>query len=402
MTAALHPAADLPLQGLRVLDIAQGFAGPYCAQMLGLQGAQVTKVEPPGGDWIRTIGGAVGDMTAWTIVANANKRSVCLNAKQPEARSALRRMAETTDVLVHNYRPGVAERLGLGYEDLARVNPRLVYVAVTGFGPGSERAGSDSVFQAFTGLANQNRDEAGLPRRVPVLLPDTATGIYAANAVAIALYAREKTGRGRELQVSMLQSCAALQASSILDACLFGAEDRPPSTVPSGIFSTNDGFMTVTCMSDAMFKRLVTVAGLAQYADDPRLSTIAGRQQHADEINAAVQGQLRQDTTAHWLDKFGPNDVLCSEVQDYQRFRDSPEAQQDRAFVALRQAGVGEVPVARVPCAGGMESIAPCPHVGQHTEQVLHELQMSSADVRALLDSGGAVQWRAESGSKHG
>jgi crotonobetainyl-CoA:carnitine CoA-transferase CaiB-like acyl-CoA transferase len=396
MAEAPSSLANLPLAGLRVLDLAQGFAGPYCAAMLGAQGAHVTKVEPPGGDWIRTIGGAVGDMTAWTIVANANKRSLCLDAKLPEGRRVLRRLAESADVVVHNYRPGVAERLGVGYDDLARVHPRVIYVAVTGFGPRSERAGSDSVFQAFTGLANQNMDEAGMPRRVPVLLPDTATGIYAANAVAIALYARERTGQGRHLQVSMLQSCAALQASSILDACLFGADERPPSTVPSGIFATRDGFMTVTCMSDGMFKRLVTAAGLPELAEDPRLFAIAGRQRHADEINAAVAQRLQLDTTAHWLGKFGSQDVLCSEVLDYRRFRDSAESRDDQAFVDLHQSGVGDVPMARIPCAAGMESLVPCPHVGEHTEHVLQELQIPESEIRALLKGGAAVQWVGE------
>lgn len=401
MTPASPAREPLPLEGVRVLDVAQGFAGPYCAQLLGAQGAQVTKVEPPGGDWIRTIGGAVGDMTAWTIVANAGKRAICLDAKLPEGRRVLRRLAETTDVLVHNYRPGVAERLGLGYEDLARANPRLVYVAVTGFGPGSERAGSDSVFQAFTGLAHQNRDDGGVPRRVPVLLPDTATGLYAANAVGIALYARERTGSGRQLQVSMLQSCAALQASSILDACLFGPDDRPPSTVPSGIFATQDGYMTVTCMSDAMFRRLVAVAGLAHYADDARLLTIAGRQRHADEINDAVQRQLRQAPTAQWLDRFGAQDVLCSEVLDYRGFQASPESRDDHAFVSLQQAGVGDLPIARVPCAAGVETTGPCPHVGEHTEQVLRDVGMSEVDVQAMVSARAAVQWKP-SGSSHG
>jgi len=280
-----------PYTGLRVLDLAQGFAGPYCAALLGMQGADVIKVEPPRGDWIREIGGSVDGITAWTIIANAGKRSAAIDARQPQGRALLQGLAAGVDVIVQNFRPGVIERMGLGYDALRVTNPGLIFVSVTGFGssgPEAGRAGSDSVFQAYTGIAHRNRDDQDIPRRIPILLPDTVTGLYAAQAVGSALFARSRHGKGRHIRISLLESCAAFQASSILDDALAGDEERPPSTVPSGIFQSRDGFLTVTSMSDAMFNALLATAGLEDWIGDPRCANIGQRQKHADAINEAA------------------------------------------------------------------------------------------------------------------
>ena len=166
-------ALTLPYTGLRVLDLSQGIAGPYCAGLLGMQGADVIKVEPPGGDWIRITGGGEQGMTALAVMGNLCKRSACIDATRPEGRALLLSMAKGADVFLQNLRPGVIERLGLDYATLSKDNPKLVYLSITGFGPRgpeAKRAGTDSVLQAFTGIANINRESDGTPRRIPFLI----------------------------------------------------------------------------------------------------------------------------------------------------------------------------------------------------------------------------------------
>jgi crotonobetainyl-CoA:carnitine CoA-transferase CaiB-like acyl-CoA transferase len=195
-----------------VLDMSQGLAGPYCAGLLGLQGASVIKVEPPSGDWIRNAGGGREGITSLAVMGNLGKRSACIDATKPEGKALLLRMARKADVFVQNFRPGVIERLGLAYEALAKDHKDLVYVSISGFGPDGPESGkpaTDSVIQAFTGIAAINRSADGTPRRIPFLVPDTVTGVYAAQAAGAALYARAMTGKGRHLQVSLMDVCAA-------------------------------------------------------------------------------------------------------------------------------------------------------------------------------------------------
>jgi crotonobetainyl-CoA:carnitine CoA-transferase CaiB-like acyl-CoA transferase len=378
----------LPYAGLRVLDVSQGFAGPYCAALLATQGAHVVKVEPPGGDWIREIGGACDGITPWTVVANSGKRSICIDAAQPQGRALLRRLADGVDVIVQNFRPGVIERLGLGYTQLSAANPGLVFVSITGFGPDEKRAGSDSVFQAFTGIAHRNRDDNGTPRRLPILLPDTITGVYAAQAVGSALFARSRNGQGRHLQISLLESCAAMQSASILDDALADGAERPPSTVPSGIFRTRDGYLTATSMSDAMFARLLRTAGLEEWVEDPRCADITQRQRHADTINGALAEKLLERNNADWIAAFTQNDVLCSEALDYASFRATPQARATSAFAEVDQSPYGSVPIARMPGAGRAWPVAPCPHRGEHTREVLKEIGMNDDEFTRLAETG--------------
>ena len=207
---------SLPYAGLRVLDISQGLAGPYCAGLLGAQGAEVTKIEPPSGDWIRNAGGGKEGMTSLAIMGSAGKRSACIDATKPEGRALILKMARQADVFVQNFRPGVIERLGFAYDVLSKDNPKLVYVSITGFGgsgPDAKKPATDSVLQAFTGIARINRDADGTPRRIPFLVPDTVTGVYAAQATGAALFAAARTGRGRHVQVSLMDACAALQSA---------------------------------------------------------------------------------------------------------------------------------------------------------------------------------------------
>jgi crotonobetainyl-CoA:carnitine CoA-transferase CaiB-like acyl-CoA transferase len=184
-------STPLPYSGLKVLDLSQGIAGPYCAEILLQNGAIVTKVEPPSGDWSRGIGLAVDGQTAISVANNLGKRSICVDAANPAGRDVIRRLVGEADVLVESFRPGVMDRLGLSYRAAADSNPGLVYVSVTGFGPDgpdADRPASDSTLQAISGLMVANRDDRGVPRKVGILVVDVMTGVFAAHAAAAGLY----------------------------------------------------------------------------------------------------------------------------------------------------------------------------------------------------------------------
>src|SRR5260370_30283698 len=225
----ISPTHDAPYRGLRVLDFGQGIASPYCAMLLGACGADVIKVEPPEGDWSRYLGTTYGNHTTLSAVFNRGKRSLCLDMKHKDGIAIAKRLAKDCDVLIEGFRPGVAARLGIGYEDLSRDNPGLIYLSVSAFGqdgPYSKRPGSDSVAQAFSGLVSVNVGNDKTPHRVGTTISDVATGVYAFQAIATALFARATVGAGRWIDVSLTQSTAALLCHKVAEHVLEGGTPR--------------------------------------------------------------------------------------------------------------------------------------------------------------------------------
>lgn len=388
MSAAPLP---LPYVGLRVLDMSQGLAGPYCAGLLGMQGASVMKVEPPEGDWIRSAGGGREGLTSLAIMGGPGKRSACIDATKPEGKALLLRMAREADVFVQNFRPGVIERLGLAYDTLAADNPKLVYISITGFGPDgpeSRKAATDSVIQAFTGIAAINRAADGTPRRVPFLVPDTVTGVYAAQAAGAALYARATTGQGRHVQVSLMDACAALQAAPILDAVLSDGKPATPITVPSGIFKTKDGYVTLTSLNETMFASLTRTIGLEALGRDERFATLEERKKNAVAFNLEVSRQLSGETTATWLEKFAAADVLCAAVLDYAGFLAAPQTKHRQTFGDIDQPPFGKLPLPRVPGGSPEWPLGRAPKIGEHTLEILAEFGVTDAERAKLVASG--------------
>jgi len=386
---------DAPYQGLTILDMSQGVAGPYCATMLGLQGATVIKVEPPGGDWIRVMGGGEAGMTPLAVVSNLGKRSLCIDARKPEGRAAIERLAARADVVVENFRPGVMAKLGLDEPSLRANNPGLVYLSITGFGdtgPWAAKAGTDSVLQAYTGMAMLNREASGRPKRMGMLVPDTIAALYAVQAVAAALFARSRTGRGRHVKVSLAECCAAFQAAPIFEDALFSGRYQPPTAVPSGVFKTVDGFITLLVLRQDMWERLCTALGHAEWPVEPRFADNTARGQHAAEINALIADVLASHGSAHWIKTLESADVLCAEVQDYAQLRAHPQMQHMGYFGALEQAPYQPLPVPYLPGTPRDQAIRPAPRTGQHTREVLAELGYDAGETAALEDAGIAIQ----------
>jgi crotonobetainyl-CoA:carnitine CoA-transferase CaiB-like acyl-CoA transferase len=374
--------------GLRVLDVSQGFAGPYCGAILARSGASVIKVEPPAGDWARKIGGAIEGHTAFSMLPNIGKRAICLDGANADGRAILARLAKGVDVVIQNFRPGVVERMGIADAQLRAANPNLVYVSILGFGPGpyAKRPATDAIVQGFTGMMTMNKDARGAPRRIGMLAIDTAAGVYAAQQVGAALYSRLAGRGGRHVKISLIEVAAAFQAMPILDDAMHRDRPSPPLSVPIGTFATADGHINLSCVSNAMFHGICRAIGRKDWITDPRFATEAGRLEFAAQITGAVSTALTDGQSADWIEEFERHDVLCGPVQNYASFLDDPHVRQSD-FVATLAGGAFEgLPLMQLPGTGSSGSSAlASAAVGEHTREILEECGYLAEEIDRLI-----------------
>jgi len=384
---------EKPYEGLRVLDLSQGVAGPYCAMLLGRQGADVIKVEPLEGDWGRHLAPAYGDNTAFSIAANMGKRALALDLKDDEGKRIVERLAAEADVFVEGFRPGVIDRLGFAYAHLSADNPGLVYVSISGFGqrgPLRDKPAMDPVLQAFTGFMSENTGQDGIPHRTPSIINDMATALYAQQAVAAALYARRDDGRGRRIEVSLMEAAASLQAVRLMS----GYRDGPykPSMIPNGVFATADGWIQIVVLKDADFRELAAALGSPEWADDPRFARAEDRLANGDELIAAIAAMLAGDTSDIWRRKLTAAGIQNEAVQSYREFIHHPHVEETGVVSWLTQPGSAEPwPVPNVPGAARAEpgtAEATAPAIGAHSHEVLTELGYTDGEIAALAARG--------------
>jgi len=390
----------LPYEGLRVVDLSQGVAGPHCGMLLALYGADVVKVEPPDGDWGRGIGRRHGDFSAYGVAFNRGKRSAAIDLKRPEGRALVARLVARADVVVENNRPGVLARFELDYERVRQGNPGVIYVSVTGFGPeGPNRdlPATDSILQAYSGLMSVNRDAAGLPQRIGVLVIDVVTGLYAYQAVATALYRRATRGAGRHVSVSLMDAIAAVQAGKMVEYQLEGEESQPGG-VPVGTFETADGYMTINARREPHFAALCAVLELGELVTDPRYGTAAARTLHEAELMELLRKRVKSWSTRDLDAALTAADVLHSPVNDYRRYFDDPHVAATSALTWVDHAQVGRIPIPRIP---GLPALAPgspsarSPRIGEHSRDVLAELGLTPREVESL-EAAGVVRAAAD------
>ncbi|MCH7479346.1 MAG: CoA transferase, partial [SAR324 cluster bacterium] len=290
----------LPLQGLRVADFSQGVAGPYCALLLGDLGAEVVKVEPPRGDWIRVVGRKVeAGMSPTYISMNRNKKAFCLEMKDPGGLEAARRLAGKSDVVVESFRPGVMKRFGLDHETLSGENPQMVYASVTGFGnsgPYVDLPGADSVIQAMGGIMSINGEAGGDPLRFGMFMVDMITGMSAYQGLLAALLGRERGGGGQYLSVSLLDAILSFQAPPLTEYLMYGALPERNGNVnsyvaPSGVFKTRDSFLMFTTL-DHQWERGAKALGLESLVDDPRYVSNDARLANRDSLLEMVREKV--------------------------------------------------------------------------------------------------------------
>lgn len=374
--------------GLRILDVSQGFAGPYCGAILARNGASVIKVEPPAGDWSRGIGGAVNGHTAFSLIPNIGKRAICIDGASAEGKTLLLRLAKEADVIIQNFRPGVVERLGIADSQLRPDNPNLIYLSVLGFGAGpyADRPATDTIVQGFTGMMVMNRDGQGAPRRIGMLAVDTAAGIYAAQQVGAALYSRLAGRGGRHIRVSLVEVAAAFQAMPIIDQAMHRDRPSPPLSVPIGTFATADGHINLSCVSTTMFHGICRAIDQTEWINDPRFKTESGRLEHAAEITATVTKILAAQPSAHWIDAFEEQDVLCGPVQDYEAFLNDEHVRQSGLAATLSGDGFEGLPLMQLPGTALANARVPAsPAIGEHTREILREHGYSDADIESFI-----------------
>lgn len=385
----------LPFAGLKVLDISQGIAGPYCAQILWQQGADVVKVEPPDGDWGRHVGVVRNGQSALSVCYNAGKRGVCIDARTAEGRRALRILAEQADVIVQNFRPGAAERMGVGHESLRAQRPDLVYVSISGYGadgPSSNAPASDSVMQADSGLMFSNQNESGEPARIGILLADIATGLYAAQACSAALYRRAMTGQGMHVSLSLFEACAALQANDMTAHAIAGARPVGAVSAPNRVFATADGRLSVLALNNDQFARLCRAMDRQSWLDDERFTDNAARMAHRDVLHAELAEQFATQPSEYWVARLSQEQVLHAPVRDYQQVAAHPQATHLGLFDTLEQPGIGAVPVVVAPGLGGRRAPQVAPAIGAHTDSVLQQAGIDADQIQAWHDAGVIVQ----------
>ena len=396
------PPADGPLQGVTVLDLTRVLSGPYCTMLLADMGARVIKVERPGrGDDTRAWGPPfVAGESAYFLSINRNKESVTLDFKQQDGRALLDRLIARADVLVENFRPGTMRRLGLDYEALAAQHPRLIYASISGFGqngPKRDRPGYDAVVQAEGGLMSVTGSADGPPFRLGVAIADLVSGLLAAQGITLALYARERTGRGQHVDVGMLDGVAALLS---YQAGIFFATgeapprmgNRHPTIVPYETFETSDGEFVLAVGNDDQFRRFCGVAGLAAVAADERFATNPGRVLHYATLRPQLAAALRRRTRAEWIDALTAAGVPCGSVRDVKEVLTDPHLEARRMIEYVEHAAAGTIRVLGVPIklseTPGRIRTAP-PTLGEHTERVLCEdAGATAADVERLRRSG--------------
>ncbi|MES1925945.1 CoA-transferase family III family protein 46 [Salinisphaera sp. T31B1] len=375
-----------------MLDLAQGLAGPYAAGMLAAMGADVVKVEPPEGDWARLMGEVREGHSTMGLPANWGKRAICVDARQPAGKAVLRRLAAEADVVVESFRPGVMTKLGLDYASLEAARPGIVLASISGFGqdgPYVARPGTDTIIQAFSGMASMNRDTTGTPRRVGMLAVDMVTGLYAGYALSAALFDQRVHGQGRHLQISLLQAAAAFQMTASLQSQMRDGRAGTPVTSPSGFYPTRNGMMAVACLRDGMFLALADALDRSQWAHDARYADNAGRIAHNDELNAELAAIFATRDREEWIERLNAAGVLCGPVNDYADLAGDPQVQHMGLFTEIDTPGLGPLPLAGLPCAGlSPADQRPDPPIGGHTRQVLVEAGYTPEEIGSLIDSG--------------
>ena len=385
---------DLPFEGLKVLDLSQGIAGPYCGMHLARNGADVIKVEPPGaGCWSRLLGKHTGDQTAHSVIVNRAKRSLAVDLKTAEGVAIVQKLAAGCDVLIQNYRVGKIDKFKLDYASVQKTNPNIIYLSITGFGatgPLADQPATDSVMQAFTGLMSINRDVNGAPQRIEMLAIDFSTGLYAFQAVAAALYRKAMKGRGAHIETSLLECALALQEGAMMEQYLQGGAAEPIG-MPVGMFKTKDGYMSVNARRDEHFKRLSKLLGKEEWITDPRYADARGRVNNRHELMAELRPYFEQKTSDEWVALLTGIDILKAKVNTYEDLFADPQVQAMNAVRWVENDTLGRVPMGNIcgqHAAASGDNLTHAPHVGEHTRAILGELGYASADIEKLGAAG--------------
>ena len=417
-TASSNPSAPQsggrtgPLQGIRILDLSRVLAAPWCVQNLADMGADVIKIERPGpGDesrhwgppWLNGPDGKPTRESAYFMSTNRNKRSAAIDLANPQGQAIIRKLAEQADICIENFKVGDLARYGLDYASLSKVNPRLIYCSVTGFGqdgPWATRPGYDYLFQGMGGLMSVTgeRDElpGGGPQRFGVPIVDLFTGMYATISILAALNHRNVTGEGQHIDVSLMGAVLAMSSGQLSNYMIGGklpgrTGNASPNITPYGVYPCSDGLFIVASANQGQFTALCKALEHPEWVDDPRFKDNGARMAHQSELHALFSQILSTKPRAHWESLFLEVGVPAGPINDYAQAMAHPQAQHLKARISIPHPTGVEAPGIANPMRFSKTPVTyrrPPPMLGQHTQEVLQELGLDQAAIDALLKAG--------------
>ncbi|MFD4197105.1 CaiB/BaiF CoA transferase family protein [Amycolatopsis thermoflava] len=399
------------LDGIRVVDLTRYLSGPTLTMLLADLGADVVKVETlPTGDPARQSGPFQDGESVYYMASNRNKRSVALDLRSEEGKAALRKLVAGADVFVQNFKPGTTERMGFGPDEMRELNPRLIYVSLSGFGqrpPGADLAGFDQTAQAMSGLMSVTGTPETGPLRVGIAIADSATGVFGAVGVLSALYERERTGQGTVVEGSLMQSMLTLlsyQAQKYLSLGVTPGQDGNdhPIMFPQGTFKTRDTAMTLACGNEKMWQRLCSALGMQELEADPRFADNASRMANRTELRKIIEDVLSAKTTEEWIAEVGAAGVPCGPVLTIPEALEHPITAGLDMVARVEHSTLGPMKVlgqsVHIGDADPQWLRRPAPMLGEHTHEVLTELGYDDAEVADMIATGQAVQWQHTAG----
>lgn len=400
------PDRNGPLADVRVLDFTRVLSGPYATMVLGDMGAEIIKIESVGkGDDTRDFPPFINGMSHYFIALNRNKKSISIDLKDPAGAQLARNLAAKSDVVIENFRPGVMERLGLGYEDLRKDSPGLVYCSISGFGatgPLRDQPSFDIVAQALSGIMSVNREPGQAPTKLGIPLGDMAGGIFGAFGILGALHEAQRTGAGRKIDISMLDSLLGMLGYLSQIYFVTGEAPRPfgtrhPNLVPYGAFETADGHIIVACLTEGFWRSFARAIGQEHLVADPRFAAYTGRLENREALEGIVAAVLKTRTTSEWVSRLGEHDVPHAPILSVAEALDHPNTAARGMVRTVGHPVVGDLKMVASPIrleGAGDSPMSPPPLLGENTREILAKIldigpdEIESLRIRGIVTAG--------------